>query len=218
MTWEPGAELTGLLLSRETSARAGLEFGKVAGEWLKLFHRLGNRPETSNDLPEKIPYFRDKVASLSCCPHAITDCLHKLDATAERAGRIRLPVSWVFGDFKSDNLLVNGKHAIAIDVQLLHTNAVIYNLAQFLVHLDLLRWTPRGILKRPVLEATAKGFLSAYLPNTNDWHLPIVWLRTIMLLQRGMDAAAETGLKGQLHRFVLLRAMARSCKDLDPYL
>lgn len=218
MTWEPGTELTGLLLSGNTNARAGLELGKVAGDWLKRFHRLGNRPETSNDLPEKIPFLRIVVAALSRRHRIMTKCFRKIEVTAPRAGMIPLPVSWALGDFKSDNLLVNGRGAVGIDILIREENSVIYNIAQFLVHLDLLRWTPRGLLRRPVLDAAAKGFLSAYLSETEGWNLPIVWLRTIMLFQRVIDVAAATGLKGRLRRFVALRALARSCKDLDPYL
>lgn len=218
MTWEPGIELTTLLLSCETNARAGMEFGKVAGGWLKLFHRLGNRPETFNDLPEKLPLFRNMVAALPHRHRLMTECFRKLEATAPRAGRIPLPKSWALGDFKSDNLLVNGRRAVGIDILIHEENSVIYNIAQFLVHLDLLRWTPRGLLRRTVLDAAAKGFLSAYLSEMEDWNLPIVWLRTIMLLQRGIEFAATAGLKEHLRSFVTLRALAHSSKDLDLYL
>lgn len=218
MTWEPGTELTGLLLSRGTNARDALELGKMAGNWLKLFHRLGNRPETSNDLPEKIPLIQNLLAALPHRHHLMTACFRKLEATAPRAGMIPLPVSWALGDFKSDNLLVNGRRAVGIDILIHEENSVIYNVAQFLVHLNLLCWTPRGLLRWPVFDAAGKGFLSAYLSEREDWNLPVVWLRTIMLLQRGIDSAAATGLKGHLNRFVTLCALARSCKDLDPYL
>lgn len=218
MTWEPGTVMSDLLLSKDTDAREGLELGKVAGTWLRLFHRMGNRPGTSNDLPEKIPFFQDEIARLPRRPRILAASLCKLERTACRAGMIPLPVSWAFGDFKSDNLLVNGRRAIAIDVELRHENSVIYNVAQFLVHLDLLRWTTRGMFKRPVLEAAAQGFLNTYLTNTDDWRLPIIWLRTIMLLQRGIDSTASSGFKGHLRRLVALRALEHSSKDLDPFL
>lgn len=218
MTWEQGVTLTGLLLSRKTNARDALEIGKATGNWLARFHDLGNYCETSNDLPEKISLIKNLVAALPRYRHLMTSCFSKLEATASRAGMIPLPTSWALGDFKSDNLLVNGGHVIGIDIHIMGENPVIYNVAQFLAHLNLLCWTPRGLLRWPILDAAGKGFLSTYLAGRKDLVLPIVWLRTIMLLQRSIDLAATKSLKEHLMRIVAMRALAHSCMDLNPYL
>jgi hypothetical protein len=201
-------------LSFSTNTQDGHAYGRVAGEWLRRFHGLALHTEQSSDLFEKITYVEGRLAQLPACDRILTESLHLLKMLAPQAGAVPLPVSWAFGDFKSDNLLIDAGRVLALDVQLLHENAVIFNVAQFLVHLELLRWVPRGLIKHSVLTATADSFLRAYAPATGDWHLPIAWLQTEMLLQRCINIAQPKGIGDRIRNAIALRALARSCNSL----
>jgi hypothetical protein len=125
-----------------------------------------------------------------------------------------MPASWVHGDMKSDNVLVDGDKAFGLDLHLIHENTVAYDLAPFLNHLGLLRWTPRGALQRRKLDIVAECFLRAYSPDAAGWRLPIAWLRTYLLLQVATPVGRSGSLRGHAARWTARRELARAMHEL----
>jgi Ser/Thr protein kinase RdoA (MazF antagonist) len=171
----------------------------VSGAWLRRFHALRALPERDNDFESKLELVDEFVESGGGRDPLLHRASERLAENAKAASAVRMPASWVHGDMKSDNLLVDGTQVTGLDVQLVDENTVAYDLAPFLNHLYLLRWTPRGVLHRRKLELMAEGFLGAYSPQTKRWELPITWLRVYLLLQ----------IVAPLQHFLPLRALAR---------
>lgn len=216
MTWEPGQPMTRLLLSSFNQSQLGHACGTAAGDWLRRFHLLHPLVERASDFRGKLSFIENELAGQGLEHDRLLEhargSLRKHAAAAEA---VRLPVSWAYGDFKSDNLLVHGTQVLALDVQLQHENSVIHNIVPFLVHLELLRWSPRGLLNWRVLTQARTGFLAAYSPTAHDWRLPIAWLQTAMLSLRAIDNRGATSIGGRVRRAMVRRALAGSVRRLE---
>lgn len=216
MTWEYGFAMTEMLLSPSTSRQQGRSFGMAAGDWLHSFQRLRPIGVRVSDFAGKLQDIeagirREGLAGDRLFAHAL-DLLHGKRAAAES---VPLPVSWIHGDFKSDNVMLGqNMRALSLDVQFQHENTVIHNIAPFLVHLDLLRWSPRGLLNWWVLTHAAEGFLAACSPPDGAWQAPISWLQTEMLLQRGLSHAGPKSLGGRLRQAAVNRALTMALRKL----
>lgn len=214
MTWEAGDPMTANLLSGDLLTAH--KCGAAAGNWLRQFHQLHPLvPQTSD--------FRDKLDSIV---HALDQLWPRPDRLLHRANRqlgryqavaesVPLPGSWIFSDFKSDNLLMRAGEAVALDAQVQYKNAVIFDIAPFLIHLELLRWSPKGFLRWKLLTEAGNSFLAAYSAATAEWRLPISWLKTEMLLQRGIATAGATSLVERVRRSAIRRALAREVSNLE---
>lgn len=183
MTWAVGSPATRLVLARATKLAQAATLGKVAGNWLRRFHALHELPRRRSSFDEHLGYVHQLREDLGRRDRLIlraADCLVRQAAAASDAS---LPASWMHGDMKSDNLLVDGDSVIGLDIQMVHVNTVVYDMAPFLNHLCLLRWTPRGLWQRQKLDVMGEAFLRAYSPEAESWKLPIAWLRAYLLMQ-----------------------------------
>jgi hypothetical protein len=214
MTWEPGQPMTAKLLSG--NKQSAHQCGTAAGEWLRQFHQLHPLAEQTCDFRSKLNYVSQELGQHKPVPdQLLQNAIRILERHVVAAEAVRLPVSWIFGDFKSDNLLVQPESTVAIDAQIKYENSVIYDLAPFLVHLELLRWSPRGLFFWNELAQAGRSFLAAYAQSANDWRLPIAWLKTEMLLQQGVTNAKPTSFRGRVRRAAIFRALARAANGLD---
>ena len=215
MTWIAGRPATSLMLARTTDIeQAGMQ-GAAAGHWLRRLHGL--RP-----LPSRRSDFEEKASSVEEIPLAdqgrdplIRRAAASLLSHASAAAAQLMPASWIHGDMKTDNLLVDGDRVTGLDVHLSHENTVVYDLAPFLNHLHLLRWTPRGLWQTNKLMRVAEAFLNAYSAEAVGWNVPIAWLRSYLLIQL-LDPSRNTG---SLHEFVQRRTirseLTRAIGDLE---
>jgi hypothetical protein len=136
-----------------------------------------------NDFAMKLDFANELAQAAGGREQILHRAASVLSKCASNAVVQRMPASWVHGDMKSDNLLVDGDSVIGLDVQLADENTVAYDLAPFLNHLCLLRWSLRGLWQRQKLDLMAKGFLGAYSPDSEKWKLPLLWLRAYLLMQ-----------------------------------
>lgn len=216
MTWESGQPMTRALLSSFGNPQLARDCGAAAGDWLQRFHHLHLRPEQISNFQDKLHFVENELEVRGLKgDQLLQHTLVILNKLAARAEAVRLPVSWAYGDFKSDNLLVTGTQALALDVQLLNENSVIHNIVPFLVHLELLRWSPRGVLNWRGLTQAGESFLAAYSPTTRNWCLPIAWLQAEMLLQRSIGIARATSIAGRVRRAMIRKALARAVRRMD---
>jgi aminoglycoside phosphotransferase (APT) family kinase protein len=217
MTWVPGRTATELVLSRLTAHAKAAALGSASGAWLRRFHALRPLPERENDFESKLDFVRQIVGAAGDRDPLLRRASERLAESAKAASAVRLPASWVHGDMKSDNLLVDGERVTGLDAQLVDENTVAYDLAPFLNHLFLLRWTPRGLLHRRKLKLMADRFLATYSPEAKNWGLPITWLRVYLLLQIVARLQHLLPLRALAQRAAARAELARAIDSLAEY-
>lgn len=205
MSWIPGTPATRVILERGAAASAA-RIGTAAGRWLGEFHALHPLPPRRNDFETKLGFvveFADAARD-----RLMARARETLVATAAAAADTKLPASWIHGDMKSDNLLVDGGAVAGLDVQMADENTVVYDLAPFVNHLGLLRWSARGLGRAPALRAAASHFLSAYSPEAARWALPIAWLRAYLLMHAIARVSSGTTVHARLAAWPVRRELA----------
>ena len=183
MGWIAGRSATTLLLSATDDATAAA-LGTAAGNWLRRFHEAHPLPPRGSDFVAKASYVSSLRTPGGASPSLVDRAAAALERTARAAASIELPASWIHGDMKSDNVLVDGDRVAGIDLHLVDENTVVYDLAPFVNHLHLLAASPRGLMYGKALYRMADAFVDAYSPSASRWRLPIAWLRAYLLLQK----------------------------------
>jgi Ser/Thr protein kinase RdoA (MazF antagonist) len=181
MSWMPGRSATEALLLSD-DGDGPLRIGAAAGSWLRRFHALHPLPQRPPDFQEKIETVREigrRAAGDPLIARTARALVARLDATLG----VTMPASWIHGDMKSDNLLVEGESIAGLDLQIVDENVVAYDLAPFLNHLGLLRWSLKGATRGGVLVKAAEGFLRGYSLEAPAWSVPLAWLRAYLLMQ-----------------------------------
>jgi aminoglycoside phosphotransferase (APT) family kinase protein len=206
MTWVYGRPATQALWSsraRDDAAR----IGRLAGGWLRQFHALHERPRRTPDFHDKLRTVREIATTRGDDPLAAR-AARILVARADAAAAVEMPASWIHGDMKTDNLLVDGDAVAGLDLQIADDNVVAYDLAPFLNHLTLLRWSPRGITRGAMLKEAAAAFLRAYSDESAGWVLPVEWLRAYLLLQPIARSPGSRGVRARVAAWTLRAALA----------
>ena len=215
MTWAAGRPATEVILSRTTTLDQACTLGKSAGHWLRRLHALRPLQARRSDYATKAQFVEQLFVAERRHDPLIRRAVENLVGQAAEAAASQLPASWIHGDMKSDNLLVDDGCITGLDVQLIHENTVAYDLSPFLNHLCLLRWTPLGFWQRHKLDLVAEAFLSAYSSETAGWKLPIIWLRSYLLIQL-LDPFRKAGsLRALGLRWPARHELARAIDDLE---
>jgi tRNA A-37 threonylcarbamoyl transferase component Bud32 len=183
MEWVRGRPLTEVLLGFRTSIREAEQLAARAGEWLSAFHRAERLPPQALDVEEKRT-FLDGMGDWKPAGNAVfREAAAMLRGAARAAGSAVLPHSWIHGDFKLDNLLFDGGRMTGIDVQLRHSNAVVYDVGSFLNHMEMCCLDPRNPWRIPHRDRLVAGFLRGYQRDAQPLAaLPLAWCRLYQLL------------------------------------
>jgi hypothetical protein len=97
--------------------------------------------------------------------------------------RIPVPVGPLHGDFKPANVIISRSSAVAIDISADFSGDVVNDIVQFLFHLDLALFEPRGFRLLPWGRTLEAAFLKGYDPDGNVIsYLVVAWCR----LQRAL--------------------------------
>jgi hypothetical protein len=181
--WIAGTSLTERLYTPQ-AGRAGLVRDVArAGEWLQRFHRAQSLEPGFLDVEEKLAQVRHIGSHALSRRRAFCEAAATLERAAPSVARLRLPRSWVHGDFKADNLLYAPGRVSGIDVHARHDNVCLYDLASFLNHLELAAWHPRGwhlVRQRRCLSA---AFVDACLGReATRQRLALEWVRLYSML------------------------------------
>ncbi len=201
MTWVSGRSATEAVLSPSTDLDRATRLGESAGDWLRRFHAFRPLPVQGNDFEAKVDYVNQIAEKVGNREPLLRRAAGVLVDRATDAAAQFMPASWLHGDMKSDNLLIDGDELTGLDVQMDIENTVAYDVAPFLNHLRLLRWSPRGLLQRRKLDRMAQAFLQAYSPDSKDWKLPLLWLRTYLLIQIAAPSAQTPALRTRMSRW-----------------
>ena len=109
--------------------------------------------------------------------HILKNCQNLLD-------KITINITRLHGDFKTDNLIVNGNNLVGIDTNLKHTGVCFRDIAHFVNQLDLLFYHPKGLCLRWFLRSRChtaffKGVRDIWLP---EHYFVLLWLRLALIL------------------------------------
>jgi hypothetical protein len=181
--WIPGETMTASIGSWKCDATGARLLLARAGQWLRLFHLAHPLPDGRLDVEEKLrnlsAYDGCALARESVFARGLAGLRH----SAPAAAAIDVERSWVHGDFKTDNLIVNGERIVGIDVQIRHENTVVYDIAPFMNHLELLFYHPAVWRLAPARARLVAAFVDGYSESKSDrLMLPLTWVRLYMIL------------------------------------
>ena len=160
MSWIGGKPLTAMLRHPAAWVRGAAWFADV-GAWLGCFHAAGPARVDSFDYEAR----KQNLSELETSPlpnGAFMPAVRIATNHLQKLSGLQVHASWLHGDCKTDNFMIDGKSVYAIDVSLKHENAVEYDLAQFLNHLDLNLLSPQSVLQRGFRSAFVRAFLRGY--------------------------------------------------------
>lgn len=176
MSWLKGKSLTKLLHHPSVFINGTAWFEQV-GAWLGNFHASGPIRRQPLCLDERLK----GIEGLSHSPlshKSFSKAVLTLKETAPAFSKIEIDASWLHGDCKTDNFIVDGKSVFGIDIGLNYENFVELDLAQFLNNLDLLLCSPQFIhvswMRNRFANAFRRGYRSTGI-NVSDSYLS--WLR-----------------------------------------
>ena len=184
LEWIDGESLTQRLSRLGTPPAEKYALAERAGAWLRHFHGAHPLPAGPLDVNEKLDALH-QAQTRSCLSHPhLQRALALLVALSPAVRRETLPMSWIHGDFKSDNLIISGPRTIGIDIYVQHENACIHDLASFLNRLALHCSHPRHWHLLPLRGQLDQAFLRGYARPGDDQpqQLPLIWLRIYSLL------------------------------------
>jgi len=183
MEWAEGQSMTEALCDKALTHEAALRIGKDAGVWLCHFHALAPAANGTDDFLQRMPYVY-KWATARPNDELMHRCAYILRDSGDEAAATEVPVSWLHGDMKSDNLLIGRGTPLGFDMAIEDNGIVAWDVAAFLNHLALLSHDPRYLLNRKKFIAAADAFLNGYCPENRDWSLPLLWIQLYLLIQR----------------------------------
>lgn len=164
------------------------------GEWLRAFHGDGPQELASvqvDQLLENTLALADGRTSWAGAAR-FRDFLRLLERTAPQVRELSVPASYSHGDFKPDNVLIDGPRVIAIDIARVFKAPVVYDLAHFLVHLDLHLLHPAGWRLLPRRRQLQAAFLRGYrLGLTQSQTLALSWLALQRTVQSFYEEIAD---------------------------
>lgn len=190
--WVPGIGMTRLLTQWSASRRRRRELVEEAAEWLLRFHRASAvRPLAlaARELLPRLSADPSPVLADEACQRAIA----ALEQSCDCVNATRVDGGYQHGDFKSDNLLVSEDRIVAIDVHLEHENAVLFDVATFLNHLELLCLHPKAMRLLYARADLVHAFVARYFGGVlcREFERPLAWVRLFVLLGAWIDLPTE---------------------------
>jgi hypothetical protein len=175
--WVDGRPMTDLFLSRDLTLAQGTDLFRRAAAWIRRFFALRPLPPAPLDIGRML----DDISAIARTPvgtySSARAAFAALRKHAEVVGTYPVERSWLHGDFKSDNLLVDDGALVGIDVHARHENAVLHDVASFVDHWELTLCDPRAWRWRPHRAALIGAFLDAFDPALRtDRRLPFQWV------------------------------------------
>lgn len=158
MSWVEGQSLTKKMHEVRIIVD-GPKWFESAGAWLGSFHKTGPLRTGLFNCAERI----DTVSDLLNHPLPDKSFVHAsriLSKNLSNMTNIPVQISWLHGDCKTDNFMIGKNTIFGIDISLVYENAIEYDIAQFLNHLEMLFSSPRN----PHLSAMKSCLKAAF------WH------------------------------------------------
>lgn len=189
-----------------------------SARWLYCFHQCNQSGVGRLDVHRKLTVLeqvarrRDSELRLFAC------AFDRLVYYADAASLPELRRSWLHGDFKSDNIIINTERIVGIDIQAQTKNFVVYDIASFINHIDL----NAGYLKHRTLRKNKtdlyENFITAYFSRpSSNLILSVVWARAYMLLIGWCRArqAKHSALRTAILQWQFRTSISNSLRELE---
>jgi tRNA A-37 threonylcarbamoyl transferase component Bud32 len=180
MSWVNGRSLTEKLPSLTVFSEGNRWFSNV-GAWLGTFHAAGPSRNQIAVLDSRMVEL-ERIRADPVGDPLFLDTLALLEKKVQKIQGIDATTSWLHGDCKTDNFIINGDITCGIDICLKHENPVEYDLAQFLNNLALILrnplHTPLLLLGQRLEQAFLNGYESSGQKISPEY---LVWLRLSLL-------------------------------------
>jgi hypothetical protein len=181
--WVDGRPMTELFLSRHLTVDQGRELVRRAAAWLRHFYSLRPLSPAPLDVDGMLEEVGAMERAQASSHRSVRAAFLELRKHADAAGDCPMERSWLHGDFKSDNLLVDDASTVGIDMYARYENTVAHDLASFVNHWDLTLCDPRAWRWRPHREEIAGEFLDTFDPTYRREHrLPYAWIALFGML------------------------------------
>lgn len=215
--WVGAPSLTELLTGRQP---AGMVKPLIyrAGAWLRAFHDADEPKMGLFDSEHKERQARDLAADPLVGEPVFVRSAQLLVHAIRGLHGMHVRQSWLHGDFKSDNLLIQGGQTVGIDISVRDHNAVEYDIAQYLNHQALMACAPNCPRLWGRERRFAQVFLKGYLGQDTGAKPLIVpqvlaWLRLFFLLSLWRSQMRRP--RAALRRWVLNRMFIHVCARLE---
>lgn len=218
MNWVNGETLTERLIKFQTGSQIQSLVYSV-GNWVGMFHRVGPLEDGVFDLENKIEVIKElQIQQLD--DELITEAGEVLHKSAIMLHDHGVKCSWVHGDCKADNFIINGTITYGLDFNLKYQNAIELDIAQFLNNLELLSLDPRNFHLRWQRKKLCRNFIQGYqqakIPVSSHY---IAWIRLYLLfsLWHTMLSTSEPNLKTWIHKKLfqaLMSELIYECRKL----
>lgn len=164
-------------LHRRWELAALVDVCERAGHWLARFHAAGPLRTDVADFTSKL-ILLDEMKQLPV-RHPVFEIALRDLASSTNIASLKLNISWLHGDFKSDNLLISGERVVGIDIDLSYENSIEHDLAQFMNHLDLVLMRYRLVHLRRSASLLQDSFIRGYQKDGILVNMEFLkWLRT----------------------------------------
>jgi Phosphotransferase enzyme family len=177
--WLEGVPLN-QILSSPANTLEDIEGGLIAaGTWLAAFH--SGQQAQARPLDPRIAQalIDDVMKTTSRSYHALSSVAQVcelLESMAARIATVDVPFSWTHGDFKPHNILIHDGRAIGLDIGANFQNAILYDIAHFLNHLEVAFCHPSAFRLFRHRNRLVAAFRTAY-GGLDELALPEIWLR-----------------------------------------
>lgn len=166
-----------------------------AAAWLAYFHSASaaTRPL---DTARWLPLLDDTFKRPACFPH---DCIPAawtlLRQTAPLLEGRPITLGFVHGDFKPENIIVTEARVIGLDISSQRSGPVLVDIVQFINHMLLLTYLPRGAKLLRHRHAMAESFLASYQVTAGQDldSAALAWFRLHHLLRLWGREYADAG-------------------------
>lgn len=189
-----------------------------AAAWLAHFHSAGvaTRPL---DTARWLPLLDDAFKRPASFPHdSIPAAWRLLRRTAALLEGRPIALGFVHGDFKPENIIVTEARVIGLDISSQRIGPVLVDIVQFINHLLLLTYLPRGAKLLRHRHAMAERFLAAYTAAAGQELDPaaLAWFRLHHLLRTWGREYADAGSRAKQIYLSLAttREIARAADEL----
>lgn len=215
MDWIEGVTITDLLHTPQALLRGSI-WVNSAGRWLGHFHTAGPHATCRFNTEARA----SNIAKLleSPLPNSVfIAATHTLAKSRSRVSKLDVQRSWLHGDCKTDNIMIGDCRIYGIDISLVHEDAIEYDIAQFLNHLDLLVSGPKEFLLRPLKNKLELAFWLGYQEqglNVSDDCLNWIRLYAALNLWRSTIRFKKPGIRTWIHNKTFANLVTRLANTL----